>query len=72
MYLVVENTPGCLPESDGFLCSTFEEAVDVAKRLKAELRDQGYRVRGNIRRDLMYVAKGRGLDRVVEIVEVPF
>lgn len=71
MYLVVENTPGCLPESD-VLCSTFEEAVDVAKRLKDELRDQGYRVRGNIRRDLMYVAKGRGLDRVVEIIEVPF
>lgn len=74
MFLVIENTPGYLPESEGVACDTFDEAVVVAKGMKEDLLELGYKVYGNIRRDHIYLAErhANDLGRLVAIEEVPF
>lgn len=43
-YVVVENTPGCLPESEPFECETIQEAWAVASEKAVELLEFDYAV----------------------------
>ena len=44
-YIVIENTPGYMPESDDpFVTQSYEEAVRYANELADELEEQGYTV----------------------------
>lgn len=77
MYVVVENTPGCLPESDPIECETYADARRAALAIVKELRADGYYCTGNQVFGWMChrtLSPGRldpdDLGRVVEIMEV--
>ena len=67
MYLVIENTPGCLPETEPEEFDNRSEAVAFAYSLLLELRELGYRVKRN--GHLRWQATQHHLDvgRVVEV-----
>lgn len=75
-YLVIENTPGYLPEADEPAeFSTYREAVDYANELADELEADGYTTdRSWASRDNSYAiqatteAKMHDLGRVIEVV----
>jgi len=66
-YIVIENTPGCLPEAEPVEFDTRSEAVSFANSLLLELRELGYRVKRN--GHLRWQATQHHLDvgRVVEV-----
>lgn len=55
-WLVFENQPGCLPESIVERYPWKGDAVARAMELKEELREQGYKVSGNMGWLLAYYA----------------
>ena len=66
-YHVVENTPGYLPESDPYTTTSRRDAERYAAQLAAELREEGYRVRG-ARGDYYAERDADDLGRVVEVM----
>ncbi len=73
VYVVIENTPGCMPESEPESFTRKQDAIDHMHDLAEELREAGYSVTGDARRDGCYQATRRGsqydLGRVVELNE---
>jgi len=70
IWLVIENTPGYLPETDPMPFWTRKEAESYARSLKEELRDLGYKVYGSAKRGYYYAQLHENdLGRVIEIVK---
>jgi hypothetical protein len=67
-WSVVENTPGYLPEGDPIECDTKQEAYEAAKELAGQLREAGYRVKGNMRNGYFGKRHKNDLGRVIEIL----
>lgn len=65
-YHVHENTPGCLPESEGLTTVDLGAAREFAYDTAIELQDQGYRA-GAPDADFYRCTKGDSV-RVVEVV----
>jgi len=42
MYIVIESTPGYMPDSEPAEFDTYDEAIEYAERLGQELMEQGY------------------------------
>jgi hypothetical protein len=75
MYLVIENTPGYLPDSDPAEFTEYADAVAYANELADELEDQGFTTdRSWASRDNYYAIsatdpnKTHDLGRTIEIV----
>jgi hypothetical protein len=68
-WIVCENQPGCLPESVPERYPWRGDAVARAMELKEELREQGYKVSGNMDSLLEYYATRHNNDpgRVVTV-----
>lgn len=47
MWLVIENTPGYMPDSEPAAFTNRKEAASYAYSLAKDLRDQGYKVIGS-------------------------
>lgn len=75
MFIVIENTPGYLPESEPVEFETLREAQEYAYEVEAQLVDLGYRVMGDrtdprtARQSYLYAHPQLSLT-AVEIVEV--
>lgn len=76
-FIVIENTPGYLPDdTDPGVYDTFQEALEAAKTLEAELIDMGYTQEGSTIQEANYYQsywtteeKMHDLGRVIEIME---
>lgn len=69
-YAVIDNTPGCLPESEPLTFTRRCDAEGCAAARAREYRENGFRVRGNAREGYFAWASEWDLGRVIEIVEV--
>ena len=67
-YHVVENSPGCLPESDQTICATRKDAEQAAASRARELRTDGWDVLGKAS-DGYYFAC-RPLDSMEQVIEI--
>lgn len=71
MYVVIENTPGYLPDSEPAEFGLWDEAVDYAESLARELEEDGYAVFRSEDIGRYWVARadrgGRDLGRVIEV-----
>ena len=77
MFAVIENTPGYLPESEGGLHLSIEDALADAGALHAELEEEGYRQvdcgsqqMGTLHKWYYYQKDENDLGRMVTIEEV--
>lgn len=76
-YVVVENTPGYMPDSDPGVFDTIEEAKADAAALAENCDDDYYEGAATIREEadgmLFYVStdEEHDLGRVIEVMEVP-
>jgi hypothetical protein len=68
-YVVVESTPGYMPDSDPIECTSKKEAGQIALGLARELREDGYFVYGNMQ-DGYDCPSYMTLGRVIEILPV--
>lgn len=69
-YLVIENTPGCLPESEPLHYTSRRDAERDAADRAREYRESGYRVTGNCKDGYYCERHSNDLGRVIEVVEV--
>lgn len=71
MYLVIENTPGYMPESNPEVFTNLRDAHQFAAWLAKELREMGYTVRGSAKSGYYYAELSPDVPgRVIEIVRV--
>ena len=75
-YLVIENTPGYMPDDESAEFDEYADAVDYANALADELEDNGYEVdRSWASRDNSFAinattpAKIHDLGRTIEVVQ---
>ena len=73
MYVVVENTPGYLPDSDPKKYDTYEAAVAYSDDLAAQLREAGYVCLrdGDGGYECEFPTAPYDLYRVIELIERP-
>ncbi len=70
VYVVVENTPGYLPDSEPASFVRKQDALDHMRDLAEELREDGYKVRGSMREGGYYGERhSNDLGRVIELSE---
>lgn len=67
-YVVVENTPGYLPDEEPAEFTNRREAGQYALSLARELKEQGYRVTGNMRDGYYAERDADDLGRIIEIL----
>lgn len=67
-YVVVENTPGYMPDSEPVEFTNRREAGQYALSLARELREQGYRVTGNTRDGYYAERDADDLGRIIKIL----
>lgn len=67
-YVVVENAPGYLPDSEPAEFTNKREAGQYALSLARELREQGYRVRGNMHVGYYAERDADDLGRIIKIL----
>ncbi len=69
-YVVIENTPGYLPENDDpATFEMFEDAYAYAVELAHELEDEGYEISEDLSVGQIYAERSpTDLGRVIEIV----
>ena len=68
-WVVVENTPGYLPDNDPAQFYALQPAQEYAHDLADELRESGYKVWGNKRDGYYGELHDNDLGRVIEIME---
>ena len=71
-WVVVENTPGYMPESDPAEFASVADARAYARDLAETARDEGYRVTGSAssgRYDIADPGTTHDLGRVIEIID---
>ena len=67
-YVVVESTPGYLPETEPAEFTNKREAGRYALSLARELREQGYKVKGNMRIGYYAERDDEDLGRIIKIL----
>lgn len=67
-YVVVENTPGFLPDTEPVEFTNKREAGRYALSLARELREQGYTVKGNMHIGYYAEKDSDDLGRVIKIL----
>lgn len=67
-YVVVENTPGYLPDEEPAEFTNRREAGQYALSLARELRTQGYQVKGNMRVGYYAERDADDLGRIIKIL----
>lgn len=68
-YIVIENTPGYLPESEPIECESFDDAMSVFKETIRELLDSDYNIVIQIEGYAYLERNANDLGRVIEITE---
>lgn len=67
-YVVVEFTPGFLPDGEPAEFTNKREAQQYALSLARELREQGYKVKGNMRIGYYAEKSPDDLGRIIEVL----
>lgn len=67
-YVVMENTPGYMPDTEPAEFANRREVGQYALSLARELREQGYRVTGNMREGYYAERDADDLGRIIKIL----